>query len=275
MKRAVWKTGMAVVLFLTMFLGSRSAAVSASSPAKVTVTVRTQHRKAYEVLKRINKARKSAGLKPLSMDKTLLENALSRAGECSVYYSHRRANGKVWHTAITKKYVYAGENVGFGFTEAQAVTEAWMASPSHRKNIMNGRYTCVGIGCVAINGVTYWAQEFTDGRAKKVSRPADKKKNMKIAVSEDVLLPKWTREKLTMDQGESGTVSLILKNVGYDGLTVQVAASGVRYSTSDKSVVTVTSGGKIRAVGAGKASVKVRLAGNGRVCRVYDITVTE
>lgn len=275
MKRAVWKAGGIAVLVLLAVLGAGGTSVAASPPTKVAVSVRTKHREAYDALKIINKARRSGGLTPLTMDKTLLGNALTRARECSIYYAHKRADGRAWYTAVTKDYTRAGENIGFGFATAETVTAAWMDSPSHRKNIMNGRYTCVGIGCVVVNGVTYWAQEFTDGRAKKVSRPADRKKKVKISVSDDFLSVKRVQEKLVMNKGESGRVSLSLENTGYDGLTVQVAASGVKYSTSDRSVVTVTSGGKIRAVGVGRASVKVKLAGNGKICRSYRITVAK
>ena len=273
MKRAVWRAGAAITLFLVLIFGGRGTAVSASPPTKVTVGVRTQYREAYDVLKRVNKIRRSAGLKPLQMDRTLLGNALTRALECSVYYSHRRANGKAWYTAITKDYICAGENIGFGYSDAKSITEAWMTSPSHRKNIMDSRYTCVGISCVVVDGVTYWAQEFTDGRAKRRSRPGEKKKEMKIAASGDILYVKQARERFTMEEGESGRVFLYLKNVGCDGLSVRVAASGAKYTTSDKSVVAVTSGGRIRAVGEGRASIKVRLAGNAGICRIYKITV--
>lgn len=267
--------GTAMVLFLVLFLGGGRADVSASPLTRVTVSVRTQYREAFDALRKVNRMRTSAGLTPLKMDGTLLGNALTRALECSVYYSHRRANGKAWYTAVTKDYIYAGENIGFGFGDAESVTEAWMDSPSHRKNIMNGRYTCVGISCVVVDGVAYWAQEFTDGRAKKVSRPKDRKKDMKIAVSGDVLSAKRTRGRLAMGRGESGRVALFLKNAGHDGLTVQVAASGVKCTSSDRSVVTVTPDGRIRAVGKGKARIRVRLAGNAGICMVYTVSVAE
>lgn len=240
---------------------------------RVPVSTRTQYRESYEVLKIINRARKAGGLKPLTMDRRLLSNALTRAQECSVYYAHTRANGKPWHTAITKKFVCAGENIGFGFSKAETVTEAWMDSPSHRRNIMNDRYTCIGIGCVVVDGVTYWAQEFTDGRAKKISCPSDRKKQVKIAVADRFLPAARQQVRLSLGLGQSDTAVLSLDNAGYGGLAVQVARTGLKYSSSDRSVVTVTARGEIKAVGTGTASVKVKLIGNSRICRIYRITV--
>lgn len=42
--------------------------------------------------------------------------------------------------------MYAGENLAMQFTEANEVEEAWMVSPLHRANIVNKKYTDIGIG---------------------------------------------------------------------------------------------------------------------------------
>ena len=43
-------------------------------------------------------------------------------------------------------YQYAGENLAINFTSSEGVQEGWMASPSHRANIVNPRYSEIGIG---------------------------------------------------------------------------------------------------------------------------------
>jgi hypothetical protein len=45
-------------------------------------------------------------------------------------------------------YVYAGENLAKGFNSSQGVHNAWMASKSHRENILNANYREVGIAVV-------------------------------------------------------------------------------------------------------------------------------
>ncbi len=49
------------------------------------------------------------------------------------------------------QYEFAGENLAKNFIFSQAVVDAWMASPSHRENILRNDYTEVGYAIV--NGV--------------------------------------------------------------------------------------------------------------------------
>ena len=54
-----------------------------------------------------------------------------------------------------------GENVAFGFTSAQSVLDAWMASPGHRANILRPEYRQLGVGAKqSEEGVWYIAQVF-------------------------------------------------------------------------------------------------------------------
>ncbi|HSE35616.1 MAG TPA: CAP domain-containing protein, partial [Candidatus Paceibacterota bacterium] len=43
------------------------------------------------------------------------------------------------------RFKYAGENLAVNFDDSVAVDRAWMASPSHRANLMSDRYTEIGI----------------------------------------------------------------------------------------------------------------------------------
>src|SRR4051794_7706942 len=43
-------------------------------------------------------------------------------------------------------YSYAGENLAKGFTDASSTEAAWLASPTHRANILNPHYAKMGIG---------------------------------------------------------------------------------------------------------------------------------
>jgi uncharacterized protein YkwD len=44
------------------------------------------------------------------------------------------------------RYRVAGENLAQGFTDPQALTAAWMASPTHRANILDHDFNETGIG---------------------------------------------------------------------------------------------------------------------------------
>jgi uncharacterized protein YkwD len=44
------------------------------------------------------------------------------------------------------RFRVAGENVAFGYPDAEAVVRAWMNSPSHRSNLLSTDYTEIGVG---------------------------------------------------------------------------------------------------------------------------------
>jgi uncharacterized protein YkwD len=51
-----------------------------------------------------------------------------------------------------------GENIATGYATAQAVVDAWLASPEHRANIERPEYRATGVG--AAGAPMYWAQSF-------------------------------------------------------------------------------------------------------------------
>lgn len=65
------------------------------------------------------------------------------------YFSHYSPDGiSPWHwfDQVSYDYLHAGENLAVHFTDSGDVVRAWMESPSHRANILNGNYTEIGVG---------------------------------------------------------------------------------------------------------------------------------
>lgn len=63
------------------------------------------------------------------------------------YWAHTGPDGATpwqWFEQANYSYGYAGENLAKDFTSAESVVAAWMSSPEHRKNILNGHYDDVG-----------------------------------------------------------------------------------------------------------------------------------
>jgi hypothetical protein len=83
---------------------------------------------------------------------TLLDEAARRKAEHMAehsYFAHHSPDGiSPWYWIEQAGYVYlhAGENLAVHFTESSEVVDAWMNSPGHRANILNGNYTEIGIG---------------------------------------------------------------------------------------------------------------------------------
>ncbi len=65
------------------------------------------------------------------------------------YFSHLGPENEkpwVWMQRAGYNFSYAGENLAINFTESSDVTQAWINSPAHKKNLANPRFTETGIG---------------------------------------------------------------------------------------------------------------------------------
>jgi hypothetical protein len=102
-----------------------------------------------ELLSLTNQERQNAGVGNLVINDKLSRAANEKAQDMFDYnyWAHNSPTGKtpwVFIKASGYKYVYAGENLARGFTTAQDVIKAWMASPDHRANMLSSNYRDVG-----------------------------------------------------------------------------------------------------------------------------------
>lgn len=98
-----------------------------------------------------NAARADEGRAPLTRDPVLDEAARLKAEDMATneYFAHWSPTGvSPWHWFQEAGYTYknAGENLAVHFTDSNEVVEAWLDSPTHRENIMDERFTDIGIG---------------------------------------------------------------------------------------------------------------------------------
>lgn len=141
-----------------------------SSTTSSKATTSSQALKGYfcydveaEVIRLINIERAKEGIGPVTLNPSLRSAAAVRAVEIVDKFSHERPNGERWCTAIQIPYKCAGENIAAGQRTAERVVQAWMNSEGHRKNIMNPRYTEVGVACYHDPNQAYhyyWSQHF-------------------------------------------------------------------------------------------------------------------
>ena len=68
------------------------------------------------------------------------------SNEYFAHYSPEGISPWYWFDQVAYNYVKAGENLAVHFNDSGKVVDAWMDSPTHRANIMNGDYTEIGIG---------------------------------------------------------------------------------------------------------------------------------
>ena len=103
-----------------------------------------------EVLSATNQERAANGLSPLSLNSKLSDAARRKAADMFAenYWAHNSPSGLTpwhWFQAVGYNYTYAGENLAKDFGNTNRLMDAWMASPTHRENILNTHYTDIGI----------------------------------------------------------------------------------------------------------------------------------
>jgi uncharacterized protein YkwD len=82
------------------------------------------------------------------------------------YFSHDSLDGRSMADRINATgYTWStiGENIAAGYNSVQSVVSGWMASEGHCANLMNPRFTELGLACArndASTYRTYWSQEF-------------------------------------------------------------------------------------------------------------------
>lgn len=105
---------------------------------------------AEQIISLTNAKRTQNGLPALSVNNQLAQAASAKANDmyAADYWAHNSPSGKTpWNfiTAAGYRYLYAGENLARDFSDASSVVDAWMASPSHRSNILDDNFNEIGV----------------------------------------------------------------------------------------------------------------------------------
>ncbi|WLR43387.1 CAP domain-containing protein [Bacillus carboniphilus] len=116
-----------------------------------------------QVIDLTNEERRKNGLSDLKADQELSAVAKAKSDDMQAnnYFSHTSPNHGTPFEMMRSygiDFNTAGENIAQGQPTAADVVEDWMNSEGHRKNILNGDYTHIGVGYNS-NG-HYWTQMF-------------------------------------------------------------------------------------------------------------------
>jgi hypothetical protein len=138
-----------------------------------------------------NVNRTSNNVSTLSISSVLEAAAQMKANDMAKkgYFAHTSPEGlEPWHWFEQSgyDYAYAGENLAVNFSDSIDVEAAWMKSPTHRENILNGKFTEIGIAT---------AKGFYNGRetvfvVQMFGRPLPKPL---VTVKPESLLPETTQ----------------------------------------------------------------------------------
>jgi uncharacterized protein YkwD len=115
----------------------------------------------------MNQVRAAHGLRPLRTDRRLETAARghSRRMLRTGAFTHGAFNVRIRRVGVQAPRV--GENLAWGagaFARAQMIVQMWLASPSHRANLLRPGYRIVGVGAVkgCFNGQRHALMVTTD-----------------------------------------------------------------------------------------------------------------
>ena len=217
---------------------------------------------AYEVLELVNKVRKENNLEPVTMDVDLLDNAMYRASELALYFSHQSPMG---FTAIGTT-----ENCALGQKTPQKVVDAWM-SDEHKYPILSSDFTAIGIGAVESNGQLHWTQEFLSKVSEEAMQSSYKNGNQinTIKYTTDIVNNFYPEQELVKikEKGNSSIVSILKRAV--------LLPDSVHYVSSDEKVCTVSKDGKLTGKEAGNATITIYAADSADECALQTTVQVE
>jgi uncharacterized protein YkwD len=155
----------AVLTLVTLLVAAEHGPAAADAPLLADRGVTA------EICALMNEERRAQGLRPLTeaaeVDSVAVARVLDMAS--TGYFAHESPSGTNAVQLLRAggvSWVVAGENIGrsdgYALTEAiRVIHRAWMASTGHRDNVLDPRFTRVGIAA-AIAGTTYFVVVFAD-----------------------------------------------------------------------------------------------------------------
>ena len=116
-----------------------------------------------------NTDRRANSVHELHLNPTLTTIAQLKANDMAEkgYFAHTSPEGKspwYWFKQGNYQFTFAGENLAVDFSDSADVERAWMNSPTHRSNILNDKFTEIGVATAVgtLNGrqTTFVVQTF-------------------------------------------------------------------------------------------------------------------
>ena len=225
--------------------------------ADLFIDSQVKYSEAFKVLTIVNQAREKAGASKLEMDTKLLEEAMLRAEETAIYFSHTRPNGTRWDTVLSESHTAWGENIAAGSPNADGTMKQWMNSPRHKDNILDSNFKSIGIGCAVVDGTTYWVQLFGDRNITVAASGAykDQKREARISVNPRAGFYSATlsASKTTLNAGQTATLTYRCKNSAI--FNSKIKPKSFTFTSSNTAICTVDATGKVTAKGGGTATI--------------------
>ena len=278
---------------MLLFLAVPFKVKAETATTTVSISVQYGQTEARTILNMINEMRTSStdawywkqddttktyctNLQPLQYDYDLEKTAMQRAAEIAIIYSHTRPNNKDTFSAFYENsvyYTYAGENIAAGYGTADSVNDGWRednelyAGQGHRRNMLNSKFNCVGIGHVYYNGFHYWVENFA--YRDKVNTTPVSADNTETTLTIPVATSKISNFNITFDKdeyslktGESTSISVsdpAISVFGHWGSRFVFVTDTPDLTIADSTVATLS--GSITGISEGDTTISASLYG--------------
>lgn len=139
--------GLVIYILIFILLQVSLSIISFTKPGILGITANIDQKKLIELT---NIERQKKGFSQLFENEALDKAAALKAQNMFTenYWAHFAPSGKTpWDFILGSGYrfTFAGENLAKNFYQSDAVVAAWMASPTHRDNLLNPKYKDIGI----------------------------------------------------------------------------------------------------------------------------------
>ena len=290
-KRNLYHLWFCFAMLLFLAVPFKVKAETATTP--VSISVQYGQTEARTILNMINEMRTSStdawywkqddttktyctNLQPLQYDYDLEKTAMQRAAEIAIIYSHTRPNNKDTFSAFYENsvyYTYAGENIAAGYGTADSVNNGWRednelyAGQGHRRNMLNSKFNCVGIGHVYYNGFHYWVENFA--YRDKVNTTPVSADNTETTLTIPVATSKisnfniaFDKDEYSLKTGESTSISVsdpTISVFGHWGSRFVFVTDTPDLTIADSTVATLS--GTITGISEGDTTISASLYG--------------
>ena len=149
-----------------------------------------------KVIEFTNAERQNAGLGTVTYNYALSQAASAKAADMFShnYWAHVSPQGTDPWSFVTSsgyQYQHAGENLARDFSNSRDIVTAWMASPTHKKNLLDPRYKDIGVAVLDgyLNGVetTLVVQMFGTPQTSVASITSDRIDAISALASEKII----------------------------------------------------------------------------------------
>lgn len=244
--------------------------------ASVTVDGTENYGFANDVLALVNQTRAEKGVAPVKLDESLLETAMQRAAELSLYYSHTRPDGSNCFTASSHTATRRSENIAIGYNTPDKVMNGWINSPGHYANIMDADVTSIGIGCFINSEGTYnWVQFFDNGTATEPSVSGENQVTRKISIQKEKLhlFTEAKQDFPSTDVNKEVKMDIYNLNEEFNDSKTKLPSSNFNFTCTGSAVSAVSEDGTITLGESGYAKVTASLKSDNSISITRTVTI--